>query len=205
MITKLLRRIVCNLIERTESFLFKIYLFVSKGSFLNFFSSEFRGVKNIYVGKNCEFGKNIFIAALAGNKIRIENDVIIHPFVKIRTCGGDIHIKKGTVIHSFCVLYGYKGIKIGERCGIATSTIIVGGNHEFDNSKKSIWDQDKNGKGVVIGNEVWIGSGARILDGSIIEEGCVIGAGSIVTKAIPRNGVVYGDAAKLRYLRDEKL
>ncbi|MGI6103793.1 MAG: acyltransferase [Patescibacteria group bacterium] len=128
---------------------------------------------------------------------------MIYPFVKIGTYGGDIHIKKGTIIHSFSVLYGYKGIIIGERCGIATSTIIVGGNHKFDNIEKSIWEQGFDGKGIFIDDEVWIGSGSRILDGSKIEKGSIIGAGSIVTKFVPKNGIVYGEAAKVKYFRNK--
>ncbi len=42
---------------------------------------------------------------------------------------------------------------------------------------------------VKIGNNVFIGAGAIILPGSIIEDNVIIGAGSIVSKRIPANSV----------------
>ena len=40
---------------------------------------------------------------------------------------------------------------------------------------------------VSCGNDVWIGSRSIILPGVTIGDGCVIGAGSVVTKDIPKN------------------
>ncbi len=45
---------------------------------------------------------------------------------------------------------------------------------------------------VRIGNDVWIGSNVVILPGVTIGDGCVIGAGSVVTKDIPANTVAMG-------------
>ena len=53
---------------------------------------------------------------------------------------------------------------------------------------------------VVIGNDVWIGSFVRILEGVSIGDGAVIGAGALVTKNVPPYAVVGGVPAKiLRY------
>lgn len=201
---KILKKITYNLFVRIESALFKIYLIVFKASFLNFIFTKFKGINNIYIGNNCEFGANVSIEVISGGKIVIEDDVIIYPFVKIGTYGGDIIIKRGTVIHSFCVFYGYAGIIIGEKCGIATSSIFVGGNHKYKNANELIWEQGIYGRGIKVGDAVWIGSGSRILSGSIIGDGAVIGAGSIITKEVPINGVAYGNAAVVRNFRGDK-
>lgn len=76
-------------------------------------------------------------------------------------------------------------------------------DYDEDNIEKSIWEQGFDGKGIFIDDEVWIGSGSRILDGSKIEKGSIIGAGSIVTKFVPKNGIVYGEAAKVKYFRNK--
>jgi acetyltransferase-like isoleucine patch superfamily enzyme len=48
-----------------------------------------------------------------------------------------------------------------------------------------------------IGNDVWIGHGAKIMWGVTIGDGAVIGAGSVVTKDIPPYAIVAGVPAKI--------
>jgi acetyltransferase-like isoleucine patch superfamily enzyme len=55
-----------------------------------------------------------------------------------------------------------------------------------------IKDQGSVKKRIIIGNNVWIGAHCNILAGAKIDDGCVIGAGSIITKHIPKNSVVVG-------------
>lgn len=50
---------------------------------------------------------------------------------------------------------------------------------------------------VHIGNNVWIGAGAKIMPGVTIGNNTVIGAGSVVTKDIPENVVAYGVPCKV--------
>ena len=56
-------------------------------------------------------------------------------------------------------------------------------------------DKEKNIQ-VLIGNDVWIGSGAKILQGVTIGDGAIIGAGSLVTKDVPPYEVYGGIPAK---------
>jgi acetyltransferase-like isoleucine patch superfamily enzyme len=53
---------------------------------------------------------------------------------------------------------------------------------------------------VIIGRNVWIGAGARILKGACIGDNSVVAAGSIVTRSVPPNTVVAGNPA--RVIRD---
>ena len=52
-------------------------------------------------------------------------------------------------------------------------------------------------KRVVIGKDVWIGANAIILPGVTIGDGCVIGAGSVVTTDLPPHCVVVGNPARV--------
>ena len=57
----------------------------------------------------------------------------------------------------------------------------------------------------VIGNDVWIGFGAVILNGVSIGDGAVVAAGAVVTKDVPPYAVVGGNPAKIiKYRFDEK-
>lgn len=50
---------------------------------------------------------------------------------------------------------------------------------------------------IVIEKNVWIGAGTIVLPGVTIGENSVIGAGSIVTKDIPKNVLAYGSPCKV--------
>lgn len=53
---------------------------------------------------------------------------------------------------------------------------------------------------IKIGNDVWIGARAIILDGVTIGDGAIVGAGAVVTKDVPAYAVMGGVPAKvLRY------
>jgi acetyltransferase-like isoleucine patch superfamily enzyme len=52
-----------------------------------------------------------------------------------------------------------------------------------------------------VGNDVWIGAGARIIGGVSIGDGAVIGAGSVVTKDIPPYTIAAGNPARVIRLR----
>lgn len=48
-----------------------------------------------------------------------------------------------------------------------------------------------------IGNDVWIGLNATILDGVTIGDGAIVAAGAVVTKDVPPYAVVAGVPAKI--------
>lgn len=54
---------------------------------------------------------------------------------------------------------------------------------------------------IIIGNDVWIGYGAKILYGSIIGDGCIIAAGSIVRGKFKSYSMIAGNPAQKMYTR----
>lgn len=55
---------------------------------------------------------------------------------------------------------------------------------------------------IVIGDDVWIAAGCQIVKGAEIEDGAIIGAGSVVNKRIPQNSVAVGSPAKVQRYRE---
>jgi virginiamycin A acetyltransferase len=53
----------------------------------------------------------------------------------------------------------------------------------------------------VIGHDVWIGQGAKILSGVTIGNGAVVAAFALVTKDVPAYAIVGGNPAKVLSLR----
>ncbi len=49
----------------------------------------------------------------------------------------------------------------------------------------------------MIGNDVWVGTGATILSGVTIGDGAVIAAKAVVTKNVPAYGIAAGNPARI--------
>jgi maltose O-acetyltransferase len=88
--------------------------------------------------------------------------------------------------------------KIGSYVSIGPNVVIPGAEHNIACGDRPIRRSGLIVKGTVIEDNVWIGANCVILDGVRIGSGSVIGAGSIVTKDVPPNKVVHGQAAGIR-------
>lgn len=106
-------------------------------------------------------------------------------------------------------------VKIGKFCSIASDVVfVIGGEHNVNwNTTYPFYvflkkDEDaiRHKKDLIIGNDVWIGTGALILSGTKIGDGAVIGARSVVTKDVPPYAIVGGNPAKIiRYRFHEEI
>lgn len=89
-------------------------------------------------------------------------------------------------------------VEIGNCVMMGPEVIIYTSGHMFDSTEIPMMDQgDTEEKSVVIGNDVWIGRRVMIMPGVHIGDGCVIGAGAVVTKDIPAYSVAAGVPAKI--------
>ncbi|WP_039055756.1 acyltransferase [Enterobacter sp. Bisph1] len=139
-------------------------------------------VRNVTCGENVVIYEpaNLYDCSLA-------DGVFVGPFVEIQ---GHTQVGKGTKIQSHSFICEY--VTIGERCFIGHGVMFA--NDMFRSGKP---DPDRNSWcRIVIGNDVSIGSGATIL-AVTIADGCVIGAGSVVSKSITEKGVYVGNPARL--------
>jgi acetyltransferase-like isoleucine patch superfamily enzyme len=109
---------------------------------------------------------------------------------------------------------GSSGIFIGNNVSITRGTYLHASNHVFQDLEKPIRDQGTieskikfNGKfyGVVIEDDVWIGSNAVILSGCHLKKGSIVSAGSVVSCAYPENAIIIGNPARLLKIRGTKL
>lgn len=132
----------------------------------------------------------------SGGQITIGARTFVDHGVIIRPLGGVVDVGCDCTINAYCMLYGGGGVKIGNDVRIAAHTVIVASNHEFSDKSRPIREQGLSMKGIVIEDDVWIGAGAKILDGVILGKGCVVGAGAVVTKSVPAHTVVGGVPAR---------
>lgn len=111
----------------------------------------------------------------------------------------NIQIGDNAWISKNVALYANSGIIIGDDVIIAKDVSIISGDHGHSDKSKKINQQGmrKDAQPIIIGNDVWIGEKAVILKMVKVGDGCVIGAGSIVTKDVPPYSVVAGNPAKI--------
>jgi acetyltransferase-like isoleucine patch superfamily enzyme len=163
-----------------------------------------RGGERIHLGNNVSLGRHSLLdAETYGNgKIIIGDRTEIHDFSQLMCYGGEILIAEDCSVNPFCTVYGHGGLRIGSKVRIATHTIMVPAKHIFDRVDIPIMFQGETREGIAIKDDVWIGSGAIILDGVTVGTGAVVGAGAVVTRDIPDYHVVAGVPAKTIRVRN---
>jgi acetyltransferase-like isoleucine patch superfamily enzyme len=101
-----------------------------------------------------------------------------------------------TVIGRHTMVTAKNLIRIGNDVLIGAYVQIIDHQHGFEPGI-SIREQRATIKEVVIGDDVWIGAGAKILAGVHIADGAVIGANAVVTRDVPTNAIVGGVPAQI--------
>lgn len=125
-------------------------------------------------------------------------------------------------------IYSYENISVGNKVNLGYRPIIIaskskvvignhvmfgpevtirGGNHRIDIVGRymiDIKDDEKlpeDDPGVIIEDDVWVGTRAVILAGVTVGRGAVVAAGAIVTKSVPPYAIVGGNPARIIRMR----
>jgi len=125
-----------------------------------------------------------------GNETRLDENIWINK-------GENISIGSHTFIGRNVYLNAFDTIEIGDYCAIAADVKFMTANHGYSDNDKPIKLQSYTYSSIKIHNNVWIGYNCIILPGVTIEEGCVIAAGSVVTKSFEKNSIIAGVPARL--------
>jgi maltose O-acetyltransferase len=147
-----------------------------------------------------EYEAQYAISIEAGQKVleqllgNVAPDVHIRPPLFV-DYGRFIHIGAGTFINYGLVALDVVSITIGSNVKIGTNVQLLTPTHPIDPALRL--QRLEAAKPIVIGDNVWIGSGAIVLAGVTVGENSVIGAGAVVTKDVPANVVVVGNPAKV--------
>ena len=114
-----------------------------------------------------------------------------------------VNIGQGTYGNLNIIMYGNSDerLEIGNYCSIAGKVFfLLGGEHSYKRFSqypfiKLTYNEkiDAVCKGpIIVEDDVWIGFGSIILSGVRLGKGCIVGAGSVVTKDIPPYAIFAG-------------
>ena len=177
----------------------------------------FRSVQTLRVQKGLQIPKNVFIKGrpyirvVNGGCIDIAENVVLNSSnrkyhvnmygpVKLIADGEGARVVIGmnSRIHGTCI-HARGAITIGENCLIAANCQIIDSNGH--NSLMREPEKRLSTRGdvapIVIEDNVWIGMNSIILPGTVIKQGAVIAAGSVVRGEIPENSLYAGPSGSV--------
>jgi acetyltransferase-like isoleucine patch superfamily enzyme len=161
------------------------------------------------------FEKSSLIINGSANSIQIKDAVVSHTSIRIDGEGNQINIAEGVRLMSAQIIIRgnnckihigkkstFGGIRIinvgsdndifiGESCLFADHIELwASDTHHIYNDENEIINKEKP---VFIGNNVWVGSKVIILKGTTINDGSIIGMGSLVVNDVPAKSISVGN------------
>jgi carbonic anhydrase/acetyltransferase-like protein (isoleucine patch superfamily) len=100
-------------------------------------------------------------------------------------------------IGPFCFFASKSHIDVGANVSIGSATHLMAGSHVTSDPDMAIIHQARISQGIVVEDNVWIGSGAKILDGVTIERNSIVGAGAVVSQNVLAYTTVLGNPARV--------
>jgi virginiamycin A acetyltransferase len=133
--------------------------------------------------------------------------------ITLSECGENVTINFGSIISSQKCKFGSNiwigtynilgTVEVGDWVITAQGVHIPSGKEQHGISRTDIpiMQQPGNPKKIKLKGDIWVGANATILDD--IGEGCVIGAGSVVSRPVPDWTIAVGNPAKVIRNRKE--
>jgi acetyltransferase-like isoleucine patch superfamily enzyme len=149
--------------------------------------ARLRGIAHIRVGRNFQADDGLWLEAVTAHPGQTFSPSIV--------IGDDVSISKWTHIAAT------SRVEIGDGTLIGSKVLITDHNHgqyreDWDASVPPALRPLDRDRPTVIGKNVWLCDGVVVTPGSIIGDGAVIGANSVVVGAIPPGSIAVGSPAR---------
>lgn len=170
-------------------------------------------------GRNVTFGQGVVLRH--PSKIHVGDDVVVDDLVMLDAKGtsnrgirlgngvflgrgtilsckdGDIELGDHVNIGFNSEIFSGSSVTVGDHGLFAAYTYLVGGGHEFESPDRPVVEQARVSRGITLGRNVWLGTGAKVLDGVAIGSHVVVGANAVVLEDLPDGVVAAGVPARV--------
>ncbi|MEM7097823.1 MAG: DapH/DapD/GlmU-related protein [Pseudomonadota bacterium] len=148
--------------------------------------------------ESVEFGEDVFIAPQAKLFAEPGRTIVIRDGVSVAAdtvLHGPIYLGSHVSInHHVTIDGGRAGVHVGANTRIAAYATLFAFNHGAK-AGRLIREQPVTSRGIRIGEDVWIGAQAGMVDGVAVGDGAVIGMNAQVTRDVEPGVVVGGNPA----------
>jgi len=113
--------------------------------------------------------------------------------------GADITIGDDAFVNVGCFVDNSAPVRIGDRVALGPGVTLLTGSHEIGplgGGRRSGRAGVNEVAPVVIEDDCWIGARSTVMPGVRVARGCVVGAGSLVTRSTEPHGVYVGIPAR---------
>lgn len=120
------------------------------------------------------------------------------PNVSLRN-GARIQLGRDCHIGERCYLWAGDStgrIVMGDFVSLAPEVFITASDYQFI-AGRPFRQQPRREQDVIIGNDVWLGARVVVTAGVRIGDGCIVGAGAVVTRDLPANTIAAGVPARV--------
>ena len=151
----------------------------------------------ILISDNVEINALSRKGIVLGDNVSIHRNTVIECTGVLRELGEGLIIGNNVGIAQNCFIQVRGFVSIGSNVMFGPNVSIFSENHGFERTDVPMIKQTTVRKGVVIEDDVWLGTQSVILDGVTIGKGSIVAAGAIVNVNVPPYSIVAGVPAKI--------
>lgn len=151
----------------------------------------------VELGGSCYLAPSASISGQPGSSLKLGDRCFVAAHAYITDF---VHLGSQCSINPFATLRGR--ITGGDGIRIGAYACLMGFNHGFADTTRPIWQQPHTSKGIVLGDDIWIGAHVSIIDGVKVGSHTILAAGAVVTKDVPDYAIVGGNPARVIRMRN---
>lgn len=154
----------------------------------------------IIVGDYVEMDSDVEVVSMEGSNLKIGDNCRILKDSRLCAKGAEmIFGNYVTMGRRFFCLNGKKAdVMVGNDCMFSNDvSVIASGGHDIFNLTTKENVSLKTEEKIRIGNHVWLGKNVTVLYNSIIKDGCIVGANSLVKLETENNCIIAGNPARV--------
>ena len=112
---------------------------------------------------------------------------------------GDIEIGENVSFSANCIVFSSNRLVMKKNSVVAAfAYLLSGGAYDLDDPTPLALQKGTCTKGPLeIGEDCWIGAGAKVLDGASLGDRCVLGAGAVANTPVPAYAIAAGVPARV--------